>query len=144
MARIRSSDQGVRVHGLTELNRTLREMGPEFQKELKETNRSVAGFVADDARAAAYSLGGVAAKVAPTVKAAGGTAWAGVSFGGSAYPFAGGAEFGSLAYKQFKPWQGNGSDAGYFLYPSIRRDADRIETEYSKALDRLLDKNGLA
>jgi len=144
MGRIRSSDQGVRVHGLNELNRALREMGPEFQKELKETNRSVAGFVAEDARAAAYSLGGVAAKVAPTVKAAGGTTWAGVSMGGSAYPMAGGAEFGSLAFKQFKPWRGNGSDAGYFLYPAIRQDVDRIESEYSKALDRLLKKNGLA
>jgi hypothetical protein len=145
MARIRASgDVGVRVHGLTELNKTLREMGPEFQKELTQTNKSVAGFVADDAKAAAYSLGGVAAKVAPTVKAAGGTTWAGVSFGGSAYPFAGGAEFGSLRYKQFRPWRGNGSDAGYFLYPSIRRDADRITTEYTEALDRLLDRNGLA
>lgn len=144
MARIRSSDQGVQVHGLNELNRALRELGKEAQKELTQTNKKVAGFVADDARAAARSLGGVAAKVAPSIKAAGGTTWAGVGFGGAAYPFAGGAEFGSLRYKQFKPWRGNGSDAGYFLYPAIRRDVDRIETEYNEAIDGLLKRNGLA
>lgn len=144
MARVRASDQGVRVHGLNELNRALRTMGKEFQKELTQTNKDVAGLVADDAKAAAYALGGVAAKVAPSVKAAGGTTWAGVSFGGAAYPFAAGAEFGSYRYRQFRPWRGNGSDAGYFLYPAIRQDAERIETEYTEALDRLLKKNGLA
>lgn len=139
-----ASDQGLRVHGLNELNKSLREMGKEFQKELTQANKGVAGFVADDAKAAAYSLGGVAAHVAPSIKAAGGTTWAGVSIGGAAHPEASGAEFGSMRFKQFKPWRGNGSDAGYFLYPAIRQDADRIETEYTEALDRLMRRNGLA
>lgn len=141
MARIRSGD--VQVRGLAELNRTLRALGPDVQKELKETNRSVAEFVADDAKGAAHSLGGVAAKVAPSIKAKAGNTSAGVSFGGAAYPMAGGAEFGSIKYKQFKPWRGNGSDAGYFLYPAIRRDAERITTEYTHALDRLMRRHGL-
>lgn len=141
MARIRSGD--IRVTGLSELNRRLRALGPDVQKELKETNRSVAEFVADDARGAARSIGGVAAKVAPSIKAKGGNTSAGVSFGGAAYPMAGGAEFGSIKYKQFKPWRGNGSDAGYFVYPAIRQDAERITTEYTHALDRLMRRHGL-
>lgn len=143
MARINASSEGVRVHGLNELNRTLRSMGPEFQKELKQANKSVAEFVAADARSAALSVGGVAAKTAPSVRASGTNTRAGVSIGGSKYPFAGGAEFGSVRYKQFAPWRGNSSEAGYFLYPSIRQDSDRILTEYTAALDDLLRRNDL-
>lgn len=140
--RIRSGE--VQVEGLVELQRALREMGPEFKKELPKVNKQVATFVAKDAQAAAYGLGSVAAKVAPSVRASAGAGFAGVGFGGPAYPFAGGAEFGALQYKQFQPWRGNGSDAGYFVYPTIRRDGGRIETEYSEAAEALIQRVGLA
>lgn len=132
----------VKVDGLTELNRALKAIGPEAQKELREASKKVAGFVASDAAAAARSLGGVAAKTAPSIKAVGGVSGAGVGFGGSAYPFAGGAEFGAgHKYPQFKEWRGNNSDAGYFVYPSIRRDEDRIVTEFSDAVEHVIAKN---
>ena len=140
--RIRSGE--VNVEGLDQLSRALKEMGPEFGKELRKTNKAVADFVAADAKAAAYSVGGVAAHVAPSIKATAGATSAGVGFGGSAYPMAGGAEFGSLRYKQFQPWRGNSSDAGYFVYPAIRQDAERIETEYAHAVDDLIRRVGLA
>lgn len=130
----------VQIDGLRELNAALRAIGPDAQKELREASKEVAEMVADDARAAAYSIGGVAAHVAPSLRAVAGVKSAGVSFGGARYPMAGGAEFGSYKYKQFKPWRGNGSDAGYFLYPSIRRDADRITTTYTDALDGILER----
>lgn len=133
----------VQVDGLTELNKALRDMGPELKGELRKTNKTVADFVAADSKSAAYSIGGVAAHVAPSIKASAGALSAGVSLGGNAYPMAGGAEFGSNRYKQFKPWTGNGSDAGYFVFPSIRRDIDRIETEYGVAMDNLLTRTGL-
>lgn len=142
MARIQSAD-GLRVDGIVELSKALKEISPELRKELRLANKSVAQFVADDSRAAAYSLGGVAALVAPSIKASAGQAFAGVSFGGSEYPMAGGAEFGSIRYPQFQPWRGNSSDAGYFVYPSIRHDSDRIATEYTAAMDTLLRKAGL-
>lgn len=140
--RIRSGT--VAVEGLTELNRALRRMGPEFPKEMRAVNKTVAEFVANDARSNAYSLGGVAAHVAPSIKASAGTTSAGVAFGGPSWPMAGGAEFGSIRYKQFQPWRGNGPDAGYFVYPAIRQDADRIEDEYTEAVDDLIKKVGLA
>lgn len=143
----------IQVEGLSELNKSLRALGPEMQKELQETNRSVARFVADDARAAAESLGGVAAHVAPSIKAVGGARSAGVAFGGARYPMAGGAEFGAghgvirqrtsgsyHGYNQFDTWQGNSTEAGYFVYPTIRKDADRIETDYTRALEDLMKK----
>lgn len=148
----------VRVEGLSELNKALRDIGPEARAELKAASKKVADFVAADAKAAAASLGGVAAKVAPSITpraGIGGTA--GVAFGGARYPMAGGAEFGAgrdrmrnrksgqyVGYRQFQPWRGSGSSAGYFLYPSIRRDADRIITEFTTALDEVVKKVGLA
>lgn len=133
----------MQVEGLNELNRALKALGPELQKELKQTNLDVAQLVADDARGIAHSLGGVAAHVAPSIQAKGYTTSAGVGFGGPGYPMAGGAEFGSIRFKQFKPWRGNGADAGYFVYPAIRQDADRITTEYTEAIDDLMRKVGL-
>lgn len=130
----------VRVEGLPELSRALKAIGPEAQKELREASKSVATFVANDARSAAYSLGGVAGHVAPSIRPVGGVAGAGVSFGGAAYPMAGGAEFGSYRFKQFQPWRGNGPGAGYFVYPSIRRDADKIVSEFTDAVDKIIDR----
>ena len=143
MARIRGGG-GVQVNGLPELSRALRNVDPALQRELRRMNLDIADFVADDAKAAAYSLGGVAAKVAPSIKANAGSGWAGISLGGSAYPMAGGAEFGAYRYKQFQPWTGNDENAGYFVYPAIRRDADRIETAAGDALDRMIQKAGLS
>lgn len=143
MARTQRIKTGlVEVKGMAELNKALKELGPEFKGEMRKANKTVADFVAADAKAAAYTIGGVAAHVAPSIKATAGAQSAGVSFGGPAYPMAGGAEFGSQRFKQFKEWRGNGFDAGYFAYPSIRHDADRIETEYGKAIDDLIRKAG--
>lgn len=143
MAKINAKGQGVKVTGLAELNKALKALGPEVQKELKAANFEVGSMVAGDAQSIALGLGGVAAKVAPSIKATKTASGAAVSFGGAAYPFAGGAEFGSLRYKQFQPWRGNGSDAGYFLYPAIRQDVDQIEATYVQRIDEILSKNGL-
>lgn len=143
MGKINATSQGVKVTGLAELNKTLKALGPEVQAELKAANFEVGSMVADDARSIALGLGGVAAKVAPSIKATKTAAGAAVSFGGAAYPFAGGAEFGSYRYKQFSPWRGSGSDAGYFLYPAIRQDVDEIEATYVERIDAILNKNGL-
>jgi hypothetical protein len=35
-----------------------------------------------------------------------------------------GAEFGSYQYHQFQRWRGKGDDAGYFLWPAIRKFRD--------------------
>lgn len=130
----------IQVEGLRELSRALKSMPKEVGKDLQKTNKAVAGFVAKDAKSAASALGGVAAKAAPSIRATASKTSAGVSFGGAAYPFAGGAEFGSIRYKQFQPWRGSSSDAGYFIYPTIRRDADRIATEYTQALDDFIGR----
>jgi hypothetical protein len=141
MGRIKTG--AVQVDGLVELNRALKVMDRDLAKDLRAASKAVATFVSNDARAAAQSIGGVAAHVAPSIKASAGATSAGVAFGGPAYPMAGGAEFGAYQYPQFQPWRGNGPGAGYFVYPAIRQDVDRIETEYHNALEHLIAKAGL-
>lgn len=149
--KIRTGD--VQISGLRELNKALKDLPGDLEKELPKTSKRVAGFVADDAHSNALSLGGVAAKVAPSIKAVGGAKSAGVGFGGAAYPMGGGAEFGAgrdtqrtrssgtyIGFRQFQEWRGNDSNAGYFVYPSIRSNSDRIVEEYTQSVDDLLKK----
>lgn len=144
MGRIRADrSAGVQVEGLRALNRSLRAMGKEQQAELKKVGLDVAEFVAQDAKGLAALLGGVAQKAAESIRPQGWTTGAGVSFGGAGYPFAAGAEFGAYRYKQFKPWRGSDSDAGYFLYPAIRQDVDRIQEAYEEGLNRVIKRVGL-
>lgn len=147
MGRVNASSQGVKVEGLNELNRALRALGGrELQLELKGTGLVVAKDVARDAQGKAYGLGGVAAKAAPSVKASARYTGAGVSLGSAAYPFAAGAEFGGgnrPTTQQFRPWRGNGSGAGYFIYPAIRDNSEHIADEYLGAVTDLARKHGL-
>lgn len=140
--KIRSGD--VRIAGLIELDRALKELGPDLRAELRQTNRDAAERVAGHAKAAAYSLGGVAAKTAPSIKATASFRSAGVGFGGARAPYGAGAEFGGgrrPTTRQFKPWRGNGSTAGYFVYPTIRRDADQILDDYVDAANAVIKHN---
>jgi hypothetical protein len=146
MGRINAVSSGVGFEGLSQLNRDLRAIGPEAQKELKETNIAVAKTEGGRAQSAALSVGGVAAHVAPSVKGGGSTTWAGVKFGGAAYPMAMGAEFGGQGRpttQQFQPWRGSGGDAGYFVYPTIRRDADQIREGYASSVDKIMERHNL-
>lgn len=137
----------IQVEGLGALSKALADFGPEVRKELRKANYEVADDVADEAQGRALSVGGVAAHVAPTIKASAGLKSAGVALQGDA---AAGAEFGAnrdgqrkrssgtyIGYRQFKPWRGAGSNAGYFLYPTIRDNADQIKDTYQRDIDRL-------
>ena len=57
---------------------------------------------------------------------------------------AAGAEFGGQGRpttQQFRPHLGR---QGYFLYPTIRDNQDRIEDEYLSKVDDLIKRAGLA
>ena len=155
MPTIRSND--VQVDGLDELYRALRQMGPELEKQMRLTNKAAAETETQNARAAAARLGDVPAHVINSLSSRGSGTAAGIAFGGPRAPDAMGHEFGAgrdmprkrksgtyLGYQQFKPWRGRGEGAGYFIYPTIRRDADRIVADYEAAVDRLLKATGLA
>lgn len=133
----------IAVEGLDELNRALKRLSPELQAEMRVANKSVAETVTSKAKGRAASIGGVAAHVAPSLKAAAGAKSASVAGGGASHPAFGGAEFGGRGRpttQQFRPWRGNGPGAGYFVYPTIRDEAPAIEDEYRDALDSVLRK----
>lgn len=143
MPKFNAKSEGVNVEGLAELRKALKAVGGTAPKELAQAGREVASFVADDARDLAEGLGGVAAHVAPSVSGSGTQRGGAVALGGTAYPMATGAEFGGQGRpttQQFKPHLGR---TGYFVYPTIRRDADRIESEYTEKIDDLMRKYDL-
>jgi hypothetical protein len=136
----------VNVEGLRELKRAFREFDQETKKELSRAGKALAVDIAAEARSEAHGLGGVAAKVAPSIKPTTlsyGLLNAGVVVGGEAYPMALGAEFGGRGRpttQQFQPHKGR---TGYFVYPTIRREAGQIEERMLDALDAAIQKAGL-
>ena len=128
---------GIRVPELRDFRADLRRFGGEMYKGVKDANIEISTKVALLSKTAATSLGSVAAKSAPSLRPIKQLTSAGVRLGGARYPFALGAEFGALQYPQFKPWKGNGPDAGYFLYPTIRGMQNEIRDTY---LDLVVDK----
>lgn len=143
MAKFNAKGEGVNVEGLTELRKALKAVDAQAPKELNKASKEVAEFVAADARAAAAGLGGVAAKVAPSISARGNASGGAIALGGASYPMALGAEFGGRGRpttQQFQPHLGR---TGYFVYPTIRRDADRIESTFTDLLGDLMRKYDL-
>lgn len=113
----------VRVVGMRELQAALRRVDTALPRQLRLAgNAAVAGIVTG-AQARARSQGGVAAKTAPSIRAASEQRAAAVKIGGARYPFALGAEFGAQRFRQFEPWRGNQwvmtPGVGYFLHPEI-------------------------
>jgi hypothetical protein len=136
-----SNEGAVRVVGLNETVAALKALENGSEVAVRLAGKAAATEVAGHASSAAYSLGGVAAHVAPSIKASAGIKSAGVALSGDA---AMGAEFGGQGRpttQQFKPWLGH---TGYFLYPTIRRDSDSINEKFRTALDAIIREAGLA
>lgn len=138
-----TAKEAVFVEGLDELRAGLKAIGPAAERELSKANKAAADIVAKAAQAKAESLGGVAAKSAPSVKSSAGAKQASVFLGSDQFPFALGAEFGAKKYHQFKPWRGNqwvesgDENVGYFLHPAIRDNVDELEAQYLDAVGEL-------
>ena len=124
----------IKVHGADELARDLAKIGRSLDAQIREEDRAQATRLAPQIRSAAYSQGSTAAHVAPSVRAAGSS----VSLGGPGWPMAGGAEFGSNIYPQFKS-----HGTGYFFAPTMKKAEAKAPAEYGKALDQILRKADL-
>lgn len=134
----------VRVEGLNELILRLKALETGAEVGIRLANKGAATTVAKGASGAAYSIGGVAAHVAPGIKASAGVKSGSVTLGSD--PAAAGAEFGGRGRpttQQFQPWRGSGSGSGYFLFPTIRRDSEQINATYRAALDAVIREAGL-
>lgn len=128
----------VRVEGLKDFQRELRKLDAALPRELRKANIEAAEVVAKPARARAESQGSTAAKVAPSIKAAGEQRRSKITLGGPRFPMALGAEFGGQGRpttQQFRPHRGT---EGYFLYPTVRDTREPFIDAYEDALDRLM------
>ena len=147
----------ARAYTIKGLNRALRQLGPEASKRLRDASVEIAGKVADDARSRALRGSGAARLMAPSIKGTRDRVPA-VRQGSSRRlpPRHGrartgarqtigdlmmGAEFGGgsrSTTRQFLPWRGSSSSAGYALYPAVRENAAATGEAYSAALDDAL------
>lgn len=124
------------IVGLRELQRELKALDADFPKELRVANKAAAEIVAEATRSSFSGRGGVAPKVAASVKALAQQRSASVKIGGAAYPFAMGSNFGSIRFKQFpKP-----ASPDHSLYRSIEAKRTEIVEEYGDMVDRLMSK----
>lgn len=130
------SSLAIQVRGLADFQRELRRI--DLAKDLRLANLEAAQVVASAARARASALGSVAAKTAPSIRAAAEQRRAKVAMGGAGYPFAFGAEFGGQGRPttmQFEPHRGT---QGYWLYPAVRGTREEFMDAYERALDQLM------
>lgn len=130
-------DERVRVTGLKELARELKTIDRSWGKELAKAAKEAAKIIATDAKRRGVSAGSTLAKAAESFKPGGTQRGGYVKIGGSDYPYALGAEFGSDRYPQFQPWRGAGQNAGYALYPAIRGKREEVVEQYGHAIDEL-------
>lgn len=151
----------AKVKGFTTiegLNAALRLLPKEASSKLRDASVEIAAGIASEASGRATSVGGVAALVAPSIRATRDRIPV-VKMGGSAgLPTAGngwarsrggarqtigdviwGAEFGGGARPstlQFQPHKGR---VGYFLWPTVRDRNQDIHERYSDALLKALE-----
>lgn len=140
-ASVNKGAANVRVTGLGALARNLKAVEADFPKKVKRINGLISEDVAVKAKARALGLGSVAAHTIHEggLRAGQSARTAYVFLGGTSAPFAAGAEFGSSVYRQFDAWKGNGPDAGYFLFPTIRDEKETIEKIAHEEIEDLLN-----
>lgn len=126
--------EGLRITGLKELQRELKNVDAAFPKELRKANKAAADMLAEGVRSAYSSLGGSAPKVAPTVKALAQQTRAQIVVGSGSVvgaEVAMGNTFGSTRYKQFPP------PGQYGLFPTIAEKTDQLVDIYADMLEEL-------
>ena len=140
---------GPHITNLTKAQRALRQLAPDAHKELKVASREIAERIVVHARGQASTP--QQAKAAQSLRSRAGDTPT-VALGSKAVPFALGAEFGGGRFRagfptpdggytsQFPPWRGNGTAAGYFLYPTVRNLGPWIGETYLEALDDAVAK----
>lgn len=158
MAKVRAAGGFVNVRGLKDLQKALREIDKQLPRELGTASQKVSQHVVDTATLKAKALGPLEARAARSLKAARQQRVAAITFGGARYPEALGAEFGAgqniprpvlrhgrqttaRGYNQFRAWRGSSTGAGYFLFPTIRREGDRVVELFDQVLSELIDRH---
>lgn len=128
----------VRLEGFDEFRRALRDSGPGWDRALRAINRAIANTVAEKARGMAETPQQRKASSAIVGAAEARAAKIAVR---NRPPFAQGAFFGALQYRQFPAWVGNSWEPGgaggpYAVNPAIRDSLDDIVNAYGDAFEQ--------
>lgn len=139
------------------LHKALRRLPKDATVRLRSASLRIAARVAERAGARARMVGGVSKYVAPTIKPKRDRVPKIVMGGAARLPARDGAtrsgrrqtvgdvmwgaEFGSDRFRQFSPWRGSDTGAGYFLWPTVRAESDATIEEYGDALIDAVDKS---
>lgn len=130
------------IIGLRDFTRALKEVGDKYPDKMRDANYQAAEQISLRARAIASAQGGVARKASESLRASRTLNYAAIRLGSAKFPFALGAEFGALRYRQFKAWRGNQwggweGGPGYFLHPAIRQYGPAVIADYFTKLEAL-------
>ena len=141
----------MRVDGLAELQRSLRDMDRSLLPVLRAANKSVATEVAQDAKSRALGIEKGGQRLARAISAVAQQRSAGVQirdWGNTRGAL--GFEFGAgrdairdrvtgkyVGFRQFDDWAGH---RGYALYPAVREAVPGLPEKYADALDPLLNR----
>lgn len=125
----------VRVDGLRELGRALKNLEEGLQKEIPRTLKPIAERVASKARGRINSRTG---RLAGSIRSFASQRGAGVRMGKKGIEYAGPYEFGGYpASREFIA-------EGRAIYPTFKDEAPRVEREVVEALGGLIRKTGLS
>lgn len=125
----------IRLVGLKELSRSLRQVEAGLQKEIGRAFKRAADKVAQDARRRVPKRSG---KLAGSIRPFGTQKKAGVRMGRSSVPYAGPIEFGGYpASRPFVP-------KGRYIYPSFKESMPVVQRDLAKELEGLIKRAGLS
>lgn len=131
---------GIKVEGLVELQRDLKELDPALAKNLKSELRDVAETVLHDAQ---NDMPVKSARALQSMKAGSDAGGPFVAGGKKSVPYYGWLDFGSRTPvkgrpRSVGPWKGSGAGPkkGRFLFPAIDRNRDVIERKATDAFEK--------
>lgn len=124
--------------GLTEAKAALKAVDDRAPKAITKANRVTSRDIVKPA-----ALRNLGSQPVPKTRGVIGhratQSYAGIALRYSRFPWAAGAEFGSLAFRQFKPWLGNQftgniTNQGYIIGPAIGGNLREIDDRYAEIL----------
>jgi hypothetical protein len=146
----------VRLEGLKETRARLKELGDaDKSKQFKQIGYDIGEQVIIPT-AKGYASTRMERRAANTLKPMMTSTGGAVSYGGG-FPGSMGAEFGAFrnqrrqgrpggvaavvqGWQQFKPWRGNDTGAGYFVWPAIRDKTEDIIYRFAYGLEEMWEE----
>ena len=112
-----------------------------LKKEIGKSHKRLSDKPIKEIKSRANAMGSGRVRIGRAVKSSASSTALTVR-GGKGYPDFAGQEYGSLQYRRFLPWKGNGDSAGYVIGELLRDDAwmTQFGEEYVDEIDKLYQR----